>query len=236
MTLDKIIYDVREQLKQYTTDSEVDNRYIIHLFNIKRAKYLRQDLNNFQHTTDISVTQTICMETEIVSANECNVPYDCGTILRTKEKVPTPIELHVKPAITAVKPTTRLSVPFNFTTKQKAVYSHFAPYNDGIYAFLDNDLHIYMVSTSPEIKLIECISVTAIFEDPLQTLTFKTCCGCDDPLPCFDIATTNYPLQAHYIDIVKSEVVKELAIGLSVPEDRENDSTDDQEQTEQRKD
>jgi len=235
MTLDKIIYDVREQLKQYTTDSELDNRYIIHLYNIKRAKYLRQDLNNFQHTTDISITQTICMETEVVSASECKIPYECGKILRTKEKVPTPIELHIKPAITSVKPTTRLAIPFNFVTKEKAVYSQFSPFSNAVFAFLDNDMHIYMVSTSPEINLIECVSVTAVFEDPLQTATFKTCCGCDDPIPCFDIATTNYPLQPHYIDLIKTEVVKELAIGLSVPEDRENDSDDDQEQASQRK-
>ena len=45
MILSKIIYDIKESLKEYTDDSELDNRYIIHLFNIKRAKYLRQQLN-----------------------------------------------------------------------------------------------------------------------------------------------------------------------------------------------
>jgi len=234
MTLDKIIYDVREQLRQYTTDSEIDDRYIIHLFNLKRAKYLRQDLNNYQRTTDITVTQTICMETEVVSANECNLDYDCGTILRTKEKVPNPLELHIKSAITKVKPTTRLSVPFNFVTKEKAVYSNFAPYSHGIYAFLDNDLHIYLVSTSPEINLIECISVTAVFENPLEMLNFNTCCGCDEPLPCFDIETTNYPLQPHYVDLIKAEVLKDLSLGLSIREDRENDADDEQEQENRR--
>jgi hypothetical protein len=230
MTLDFIIYDVREVLKQYTSDSEIDDRYIIHLFNIKRAKYLRQELNNYQRTTDISATQTICMETELVSNNECGIDYDCGMILRTKEPVPTPLELHTKSAVTSVKPTTRLTVPFNFVTKQKAAYAQHSPYNSGIYAFLDNDMRVYLVSESPELNLIECISVTAVFEDPLQTSTFNTCCGCDEPKTCYDISTTNYPLQPHYIDLIKAEIVKELAIGLSMPEDRENDSTDDQEQ------
>lgn len=230
MTLDLIVYDVREQLKQYTTDSELDDRYIIHLCNLKRAKYLRQELNNYQRTTDISVTQTICMETEIVSANECNLDYDCGTILRTKEKVPTPLELHLKSAVTSVKPTTRLSVPFNFTTKQRAVYSQHSPFHNAIFAFLDNDMHIYIISELPEIHLIECLSVTGVFEDPLAMRNFNTCCGCDEPIPCFDMATTNYPLQPHYVDLIKMEIVNELIRVINRREDKENETNDDEEQ------
>jgi len=170
------------------------------------------------------------METECVSANECNVEYDCGSILRTKEKVPTPLELHIKSAITAVKPTTRLSVPFNFVTKQKAVYSQFSPFPNGIFAFLDNDMHIYIVSQSSQVNLIDCISVTAIFEDPLELMNFKTCCGCDDPIPCFDISTTEYPLQPHYVDLIKSEIVVELTKFLAIKEDKENDSDNEEQE------
>lgn len=234
MIIENMVYDVREQLKQYSDDSDIDDRYIIHLYNLKRAKYLRQELNNFQHTTDISVTQTICMETKVVSANECSLAYDCETILRTVEKVPVPLELHLKPAITTVKATSKLSVPFNFVTKQKAVYSQYSPYNSSIYAFLDNDMYIYIVSKSPEINLIECISVTGIFENPLDMMHFKTCCGCDDAVPCFDIYTTNYPLQPHYIDLIKGEIIRELTISINTPQDKENDSDDEQAQANRR--
>lgn len=229
MTVEKIVYDVREQLKQYSDDSDIDDRYIIHLYNLKRAKYLRQDLNNFQRTTDISVTQTLCMETEVVSANECGLEYDCETIMRTVEKIPTPLELHLKSAITSVKPTTRLALPFNFVTKQRAIYSGDSPFKNSIYAFLDNDMHIYVVSKSVEVNLIDCITVTGIFEDPLDLIHFKTCCGCNDAQPCFDIYTTNYPLQPHYIDLIKSEIIKELVINIQTPKDEENDSEDDKE-------
>lgn len=229
MIIEKLVYDVREQLRQFSDDSDIDDRYIIHLFNLKRAKYLRQDLNNYQRTTDVSVTQTICMATEVVSANECNLEYDCETILRTVEKVPVPLELHLKSAITTVKPTTRLSVPFNFVTKQKAVYSQFSPYSSSVYAFLDNDMHIYIVSKTFELSLIECISVTAVFEDPLDMMNFNNCCGCDNPQPCFDIYTTNYPLQPHYVDLIKSEIIRELTISINTPQDKENDADEEQE-------
>ena len=101
-TIRKIVYDVREALKQYKDDSEIDDRYIIYLYNNKRAKYLRQDLNNFQRTVDNSIVQKLCLELEEVSINECNVDYDCGTIMRTKRPIPKPLELHLKSAITNI--------------------------------------------------------------------------------------------------------------------------------------
>ena len=70
MTLNKLIFDVREYLKQYNNDSDLDDRYITYLYGIKRAKYLRQELNNFQRTTDITSTQTLCLKLEEVSINQ----------------------------------------------------------------------------------------------------------------------------------------------------------------------
>jgi hypothetical protein len=142
MNLAKIIYDVRETLKLYTDDGEISDRYITYLYNIKRAKYLRQDLNNFQHTTDLSITQTLCLGLEVVSASQCGLNIECDTILRTKRSIPQPLELHTKVAITNIRSTNRTSIPFNFVPKEKAIFSSFSPFNKSIYAFLDNDKHI----------------------------------------------------------------------------------------------
>jgi hypothetical protein len=225
-TLNKLTYDVREVLKQYSDDSEISDRYIIYLYGIKRAKYLRQDLNNYQRTTDLSITQTLCLELEQVSSNECGIDIQCDTILRTKKPIPQPLELHLKSALTTVKPTKKLSVPFNFITKQKAVYYQYSPFNKGIYAFLDNDNHIYLVSELNTLNLIDCITVTGIFEDPLDLLNYTNCCGCNDFNPCFDIDTVNYPLQPHYVDLIKMEIISELVKTFNIPEDKENNSDD----------
>lgn len=227
MVLEKIIYDVREQLKQYTSDSEVDDRYIVYLFGLKRSKYLRQELNNYQRTTDISVTQTLCLGLERVKASECNIDYDCETILRTKRPIPKPIELHIKSAITSVKSTKRIGVPFNFTTKAKAVYSGNSPFSKGIFTFLDNDRYIYLLSDEDSLNMLECITVTGVFEDPLDLKDYTNCCNCTDATPCFDINTVDYPIQPHYIDLIKSEIVKELTRQLTIPEDKENDANND---------
>ncbi len=219
-----MIYDVRESLKLYTDDTEISNRYITFLYGIKRAKYLRQDLNNFQHTTDLSITQTLCLGLEVVSANQCGLDLECDTILRTKRPIPQPIELHVKTAITNVRATNRISVPFNFTTKEKAIYSKHSPFNNAIFAFLDNDKYIYLLSGLDTLDLLECITITGVFEDPLDLINYTNCCDCEDSPSCFDEDTAEYPLQPHYVDLIKDEIVAQLAAKMNIKEDKENDS------------
>lgn len=230
MILENIIYDVRESLKAYTDDSEISNEYIIYLYGIKRSKYLRQELNNYQRTTDISVTQTLCLGLERVSVNECGLDLDCATIVRTKRPIPQPLELHIKSAITSVKPTERISIPFNFVTKQKAIYSKHSPFNRAIFAFLDNDRYIYLISEDETLNLLECLTITGVFENPLDLANYTNCCSCtSNSLPCFDEMTSNYPLQPHYIDLIKNEIVNELIKKLNIPEDTKNNSVDDKE-------
>ena len=228
MKVNKLIYDVREVLKQYMNDSDIDDRYILYLYGIKRAKYLRQELNNFQRTTDITITQTLCLELEEVSVLQCGIDLDCETIVRTKQPIPKPLELHLKSAITSVRPVKRISPSFNFINKEKAIFSKYSPFKNGIYAFLDNDMHIYLLSELDTIKLIDCITITGIFEDPLDLLNYLNCCGCEEPIKCFDLDESDYPLQPHYIDLIKNEIINELINKLKIPEDTENNSDNDE--------
>ena len=69
-------------------------------------------------------------------------------------------------------------------------------------------------------------SKTGVFEDPLDLVNYTNCCSCTDVAPCFDEHTINYPLQPHYIDLIKSEIVKDLVQKLQIPEDKTNDSND----------
>lgn len=230
MTLDKIIYSVKEDLKDHTEDSELSNEYITYLYNIKRANYIRQDLNNPQKTPDLSIIQTFCLELELVSANECGVNLDCDKILRSKQKLPKSLDLHLKSAIINVKPTNKISVPFNFTTKQKATYSKFSKFKNAIFSFLDNDGYVYLLSENTTHKLIDCVSVTGIFEDPLELANYKNCCGCDNSIVvnnCYDLLSTDYPLQAHYIDIIRKEIVDERLKLLGIVIDKNNNSEND---------
>lgn len=220
-TVAEIIYDVREMLEQYSDDSDIDNRYILYLYNIKRAKYLRQDLNNFQKSRDNSIMQSFCLSMEKVSSDKCNRDLKCSYILRSKKPIPKPIELHDRVAITRVKPTNRKSLPFTFTTLERAIYYSNSKFPNSIYSFIDTDGHLYVVSNNESHVLIDCIDVTGIFEDPISLKDYKNCCDCKDSneSTCFDEQTSEYPLQPHYIDLIKGEIANDLLNKLQTPQD-----------------
>lgn len=223
MNLAKLIYDVREGVKAYTDDSLISDRYIIYLYGIKRSRYLRQELNDSRKTTDISVTQTFCLELEYVPISQCGIDIECDKILRTKRPIPNPLELHTKVAITVVKPTNRMTLPFNFVSKEKALYSKHSPYKRSIFAFLDTDKYIYILSESNTVGMMEAITISGVFEDPLELRSYSACCGQTQTI-CFDDATTDYPLQSHLIDLIKTEIVNELLGKFKIPEDKNNNS------------
>ena len=226
MTISKIIYDIRTAIRDTVDDTRFSDRYILHLYNLKRSKYLRNDANNLQKLIDNSILQKFCMEMEEVSVNECGLDYDCGTIMRSTTIIPLPLELHLKSAITEVKPSVKITKPFNFVNKERAIWSQYSPFAESIYAFLDVDNYIYLISKSETVKLIDCITVTGIFEDPLELQNYKNCCGCPDSKPCFDEDETEYPLQAHHIDAIRTEIIQTLIGSLNIPEDKINDSND----------
>jgi hypothetical protein len=74
--------------------------------------------------------------------------------------------------------------------------------------------------------MLECLTITGVFEDPLELISYTNCCDCEAAPSCYDMQTTNYPLQPHYIDIIKSDIVNDLVKKLQSQEDKANDSND----------
>jgi len=224
-TVSEIVYDVRDALKQYTDDSEITNRYIEYLYGIKRAKYLRRDLNRYNLSIPNSVLQKVCLTMEEVQASDCSIDISCDTIIRSTKPVPTVLDLHTRPAITQVRPIKIGSKPFNFIPKSRVPFINGNPFSKGVYAFLDPTDYLY-VFTTEDLKLLQCITVTGVFEDPLELANFPACCNCDvDENPCFDKDAEDYPIAPQHIDLIKSEIVQELAnLNQSIQEDIANDA------------
>jgi hypothetical protein len=214
MTVDKLIYDVREGLKAYSDDNETSDRYILYLYDIKRAKYLRQDINNSLRTINVSVLQNFNIQLEKVPSN-FDFKIKCDTFMRTVDTIPTPLQLHTKTAITRIAAIDKIARPFNFITREKAIYACDAPFPNAVYTFLHNDGRIYIVSNSDAVKLIDNIDVTGVFENPLEVgdITGEK----------FDM---DYPIQPHYIDVIKKEIISELVQLAQIPEDKLNNSND----------
>lgn len=225
MRFDKLIYDVREALNEYTDDSSISNRYIEYLYQVKRAKYIRQDLDNTNRSVDSNLIQTFCAPLELVSTDVCGFNTGCDTILRTKFKIPTTIALSTKQSLTSIRPATMLDRPFNFIDRQRFDNIKGSPFKNSLYSFLDGG-YIYVYSANEDFKHLECVQISGVFADPLELEKFPKCCKCDaNDDPCFDRATMDYPIQPRFVDVIREEIVQTLIRKKQIPEDNENDST-----------
>lgn len=225
MKIDKIIYDIREGVRQTVDDTEISDRYILHLININRSEQIRRLLNNLQRVTPVTVTQSFCIEMEEVSANSCGIfNGECDTILRSKEKLPNPLELHTKLAITSVRPASKLSKPLIFTSRERAFFTQHSPFKNTLTSYLDTDGYLYVIGKKITHKLIDCLTVTGIFEDPLELSKFKDCCNCETSTSCFDIETMDYPVPAHLVISIRETVIRQIIGSLQIPSDTINNS------------
>jgi len=222
--IEEIIYDVREGIKEYSDDSEFSNEYILYLYNIKRAKYLKQRLDRLGRKFDNRVLQTLCLELHEVDSNICGIET-CDKILSTKKVVPDFLQLSDKDAIERISPSDQLSKKFNTIPREKAAYYLDSNFSSKIKCYLHDDGHIYLLSSEP--IFTNCISITGVFENPLDLKNYKNCCGCEDSLSCYDEMTTNYPLSPDLIDIIRLEIINELTSRKDPRlQDKNNDSDD----------
>jgi len=223
-TLAEITYDIREAIKEYTDDSEIDDRYIHYLINIKRAKYLKQRLDQLGRKFNTRILQTFCLGTEEVSINECGLDLECDTILRTNKTLPQFLQLSDKDAIERISPSNRLSKKFNVIPREKASYLNSSYHPNKIKTYLHNDGYLYFIGGDD--IFLECVSITGVFENPLDLQEYKNCCNCEDSTQCIDIDTIEYPIQIELIDIIREDIIKDLLRTKQIPEDKLNNSND----------
>jgi hypothetical protein len=224
MTATEIIYAVREKLKAYSDDSRYTDSYLMYLINLKRAVYIRREYNQLQRTFDTDVTQSFCMELEEVDASvcpECATSQDC-TIIRTKEKLPNTIELHSRGSIVKVSPVGIYDRPFSIISINKMPYAGEGRYeNKYVFVALHPNGHLYFKSESSSYRGLQYVSVTALIENPDDILNFE--CNSNT---CYDPDRDHYPAEAWMVDIIISDIVRELANLKQLPEDKNNDANE----------
>lgn len=227
MKLDKLVYDVRESVSQYQDDSLITDDYIIYLLGTFRSKILKNQLNNFQVIINQLTQQTLCLELEEVPVFECGIEFGCDTIIRTVRPIPLPLKSHLGLAITSVRTVDRLSVPMKAIQPEAASYHLSGRYNNSIYYFIGTDMRIYFISKNKMLNLLDCISITGIFADPLELEDYSNCCGCDDSeeTQCYNIYESDYPVDPDLADDITRYVIEKLVNKLQNPTDSVNDAT-----------
>lgn len=225
MNAENIIYAVREGLKEYTDDTRYTDDYIMYLVKNKRSFLIRREYSNLQRTIDQELIQTLCVGLEIVDDSDCpeciDYTSDC-TILRTKQPVPFTIELHNRNSITRIAFTKKTGRKINFVSKERFVYSGEGDYEKReIFAYLDNDGHIYLKSKSSGYASQDILSVSGLFDNP-DDLTEFECSGQE----CYS-NISRYPIKGWMEEIIIKEIISELANLKQLPTDEVNNARDD---------
>jgi len=229
MNVQDIIYTIREGLKEYTDDSRYTDDYIMYLVRIKRAALIRREYSNLQRTIDQETLQTICMALEEVEDSDCpDCLSDCSDckIVRTVDKMPFTIELHNRSSITRVAFTQKSSAKINLVSRDKIIYAGEGPFEKrAVFAYLDNDGHIYLKSKVSSYKSKETISVTSLLDNPDDAAMFTGCNNNFDS--CYDVLTSRYPMKSWMTETIIKTIISELASLKPLPADTVNNSNDD---------
>ncbi len=220
----EIQYNIKELLKDHTDDSLLSTRHILYLFSLYRAKYVRQLYSDRAKEYDASVIQTLCVNMEMVDSGTCGLKTNCN-VLRSVERIPEALSIKGRNAITYIGPAAIGSRSFDLVTNESisaCMEDEYATTS----AFIE-DGYVYMAGLTPSIKMIKCIKVKGIFEDPELLEDFTVCNSCTDPSPTACVTDeTAYPIPAHMVADVNTEVLK-IYLGtdrLEGTRDTENNS------------
>lgn len=223
ITLNKLTYDILELVRgnTLTDDLDIDERQVEYQIAVQRALWIRNELNKPGRSIDHNIVQDLgCVELIEADPAEC-CDFNLGDciVLRTKDKIPNTIELHMSTGITRVGPIDKTHISYSFVPYERAIYSGNSKYSKNqTYAYLLNN-YIYIKSPSTQNLMLDFINIRGVFEDPTEAENFVDC----DNKPCFS-KDDKYPLNAWMVPYIKEQVINQLAAATQMPSDSSNDA------------
>jgi len=217
MTIKEGIYDIRESLNVYNIDSEVSNRHIFFLMNTYRRQIVRQHIQKNPGEYRDQLTQTLYYTLEDVDNSRFPDKLAAGiTVRRTSMEIPNIIGQQIFKDI-VVRPLERLEQEIEVIHKERAAEISYAP-TGFIYAYMDDDRRLYLVSKNSLHKFMSQLTVTAVLENPTDIEAINT----------LTTELENYPLPANLWASVRALVLENIARKFNITIDTLNDKTDEQ--------
>jgi hypothetical protein len=222
-TLNELIYAVINTVRSKTQTGDPITKELVayHIKNV-RAQLIKQE-GNKGYSADPYIIQDLgCLELEKVdSADCCTDESDC-IVLRTKEKIPSIIELHHKQLISRVGPVDKTSMNFDWIDYSRVPFignNRFTKSRIKAYQ-MNNGGHIYLITPTFLSKGLKKINVQAVFENPQDVAKFQNCEG----LSCYD-DDSPYPIKDWMIPtIIDIVVTKFIGKTAQAPQDNTNDA------------
>jgi len=204
-------------------DSRLTPRHIYNKLVGVRSRLLAEELKVKQKLNAWNYQTLPCVELIKTPQHECVCIPPLGCLfLRTKHQLPKTFTGKDKPLIQAVTSINGDTI-FSETTWLEKKYKHYNKYTANKPDYYIKNNYLYITSHS-ELKLI---SITAIFEDPLDAYKFPSYCPLEVYDECESIFDKEFPIDSDKIDMLIEFSINELIqVFNQNREDLTNNSTD----------
>lgn len=220
-TYKHLIYMIFDELKISSDDSFINENHIAFLLNKYRNVLLKQKYDNLVNEVPETSYQTICLDLEHI--------VDCMREDKVKsiQEIPKLLTLGDSILRYDISP---IDDQFNNITWTLISRDRFKYVGNNkwlhniIYFTIGLDNYLYLKSSNIDYKYIKRITLSGVFEDPLDahklSYCYKECDNCD----IYDI---EFPLDDYLIPTLIQMIIKELQSTIYRPEDKDNNADDD---------
>lgn len=209
MDITKLIYEIKEYLRDYSDDYKYPDLYIKQLIEDKRIALIKEKMKQSTSIPNHEWFSNITLDLERVDRPLCQV------LLKSTKQVPKIINIVFNGLLVdSVSPIDQIGRPFRFTTRKLSSYYQYENFVRPM-SYIDYDNYLYIVSEDVAFQRLKQVILRACFEDTEQLKDF------DEDID------KNYPLSYGDADLIYKDILNELINGINIPEDKLNDGKPD---------
>ena len=209
MDITKLIYAIKEYLRDYSDDYKYPDLYIKQLIEDKRVALIKEKMKQSTSIPNHEWFSNITLDLE-------RVDRPLGQLLLKSTK-PVPKIIYTifnGLLVDSVSSIDQIGRPFRFTTRKLSSYYQYENFVRPM-SYIDYDNYLYVVSEDVAFQRLQQVILRACFEDTEQLKEFD------------ENIDENYPLSYGDADLIYKDILNELINGINIPEDKLNDGKPD---------
>lgn len=212
-TYGELVYLILDELKLISDDKQFEEEHIIVLINQYRNLLLKQRYSDIRKEMPVSNLQSIDITLSVED-----------TILKSNMPLPTILNLNVQNLTTISSISTFWQGEFSFIDYNQFRYTGYNRWlNSIVYVTIGPDGYLYCKSNNLSFLQLTDITVTSIFENPLEVHNLSTPINETSEDSILDIPI---PIEGNLLSILKEIIIKELSGAIYRPEDEINNAND----------
>lgn len=212
-TYGELVYLILDELKLISDDKQFEEEHIIVLINQYRNLLLKQRYSDIRKEMPVSNLQSVNITLSVED-----------TILKSNMPLPTILNLNVQNLTIISSISTFWQGEFSFIDYNQFRYTGYNRWlNSIVYVTIGPDGYLYCKSNNLSFLQLTDITVTSIFENPLEVHNLSAPINETSEDSILDIPI---PIEGNLLPILKEIIIKELSGAVYRPEDEINNAND----------